>query len=665
MWITNVTAELTGNGTVSVIFSIAGGTNGLAYDVFANAAIGPTNGASYQWAWMGQGNSCYTYQITNLPGLSAFLLLGTPLDRDGDGLTDAYESLVSHTDPNCADQNGNGIPDGWEWHYFGTLALSADTDYDSNGMTILQEYQQGMDPNRITFSVAATNQFVNQTSTVVSLSVVGGIPSSQAVLVDSASPASAVWTPYTGQDVLIPLGTAEGWHTVSIGLRGLPLDAQQTWQHKRFKVDLTPPQLVVISPSNTVSQTMIQLLGHCPKNLSGISFTLSNALGVMPGRQICVSDRFLDTNTWEFTTNTFQAFDVDLALGPNTFTLTATDLAGNLGTTSYNITLQSNTVPPQVALIWPLDGMALSGNSFTIQGVMDNPSATISATLFDTNGDTSSFAGVVERNGKFWFENLPLNGGTNWLTLVAVDAWGNTTTTNITVSLSDIALTVDAVDPDQLFLPSIPLSGTVSDPDCSITVNGLPAENNGDGTWSADDVPVDSGGTATFRVLATKPGSGGPAEAANSTIKPPRLYIESYSNSSTGITAVADDYWNGYWCDETDSGLSGMGWQDQKGGSSIWQWQQAVSAADPSQPATNTCTAAHTWPATLWPKLVRGTFTDAPSGCGNGGPVLPVLPCEHADLTNSQDWGFIGWDALMAIMARTATHPPRAALRQR
>jgi hypothetical protein len=39
--------------------------------------------------------------------------LGTPQDSDGDGLTDAYELLISHTDPNNPDTDGDGIPDGW------------------------------------------------------------------------------------------------------------------------------------------------------------------------------------------------------------------------------------------------------------------------------------------------------------------------------------------------------------------------------------------------------------------------------------------------------------------------------------------------------------------------------------------------------------------------
>ena len=40
-----------------------------------------------------------------------FLVLGTGLDSDGDGLTDAYELLVSKTDPHNWDTDGDGISD--------------------------------------------------------------------------------------------------------------------------------------------------------------------------------------------------------------------------------------------------------------------------------------------------------------------------------------------------------------------------------------------------------------------------------------------------------------------------------------------------------------------------------------------------------------------------
>jgi len=44
----------------------------------------------------------------------AFFAFGTRQDTDGDGLADAYERFVSHTDPALADTDRDGLPDGWE-----------------------------------------------------------------------------------------------------------------------------------------------------------------------------------------------------------------------------------------------------------------------------------------------------------------------------------------------------------------------------------------------------------------------------------------------------------------------------------------------------------------------------------------------------------------------
>jgi hypothetical protein len=57
---------------------------------------------------MGQGYQCCTYTIPGLTNGAVFLILGTPLDSDGDGLTDAYERLVSHTNPMSPIPAGTG-----------------------------------------------------------------------------------------------------------------------------------------------------------------------------------------------------------------------------------------------------------------------------------------------------------------------------------------------------------------------------------------------------------------------------------------------------------------------------------------------------------------------------------------------------------------------------
>ncbi len=139
VWLTNTTARVVSNA-VNLTFTIAGGTNGLAYDVFATPALAKplTNGL---WTWMGQGYPCVTYTIPGLTNSDVFLILGTPLDSDGDGLTDAYELLVSHTNPHVADSSGDGMLDGWKvlWGMYPLInnpALSIERDnfvYDGTG----------------------------------------------------------------------------------------------------------------------------------------------------------------------------------------------------------------------------------------------------------------------------------------------------------------------------------------------------------------------------------------------------------------------------------------------------------------------------------------------------------------------------------------------------
>ena len=113
LWITNVVAT-PGSNTMNLTFTIAGGSNGVPYDVFANSNLATASNTNYPWAWIGRGYHCSTYQLTNLPPTSAFLVLGHPTDSDLDGLTDAYELLVSKTNPANPDTDGDGMIDGWE-----------------------------------------------------------------------------------------------------------------------------------------------------------------------------------------------------------------------------------------------------------------------------------------------------------------------------------------------------------------------------------------------------------------------------------------------------------------------------------------------------------------------------------------------------------------------
>jgi hypothetical protein len=180
--------------------------------------------------------------------------------------------------------------------------------------------------------------------------------------------------------------------------------------------------------------------------------------------------------------------DVPLTNGLNVIKLHATDMAGNTTTASYNFTLDysSRTNPPVVQLYWPQDGTLVCDGNYTWRGWADDPTATVTAQLVDTNGDTNIFEGIMERTGNFWVENLPLSDGTNFLTLTVTDSAGNVAVTNILVFPGAVGLTIDTPSADQLWNLFVTVTGTISDPDdYTVWVNGVEASSNEDGMWIA------------------------------------------------------------------------------------------------------------------------------------------------------------------------------------
>jgi len=76
VYLTNLVATPT-NGNVTVTFSIAGGTNGFAYDIFSTTNL--ANSPVYStWSWLGQGYTSNTYTFTSQPFDNAFYILAKP-----------------------------------------------------------------------------------------------------------------------------------------------------------------------------------------------------------------------------------------------------------------------------------------------------------------------------------------------------------------------------------------------------------------------------------------------------------------------------------------------------------------------------------------------------------------------------------------------------------
>jgi hypothetical protein len=498
-------------------------------------------------------------------------LSDTNLDSQGNTLLSDYQSSA---DPN----GGNETPEWWFWKYFHRTDLS-DTNLDSIGQQLLIDYQYGVDPNLIFFTL----QFPNEVHTNIlsgTVAILGGTPFYTAVLVNDTNDADVVWLPYTGSNIVVSLNSGDGVYAVRVGLRGLPDDTQPTWEQAELinSAPVTPVISITNPVSATVSTPMIQLQGFVNETLSELTYDVSNAVGVITNQLGYWQAEFYDTNVLQFTTNSFQCYDIALTNGLNVITLHAVDETGNTATTNLSVTLDYSTdaTPPMLILIWPQDGMAISGSNFILQAQVDDATATVAASITDASGETNTVQGLVERSGMVWVNDLPLAAGMNILTLTTTDAAGNSTTTNLTLVQSGVMVTMDPLPDDQLNQSSVNVTGTVSDPNVNLAINGRSATVYEDGTWQATDVPASATGTANFIVELTDLSNQPVGSQAMSRPEPAVISLMSYVSH--------------YYHDEVDSSPCAGGtrtetinWTYKSGGLDSWSVSEPGGDCQPGQ----------------------------------------------------------------------------------
>ena len=491
--------------------------------------------------------------------------------------------------------NGTNIPGATASTY--TVAPVANTNMGTYSVIVSDIYGSLASSNAvlgypIQFSLSVTNAYVNVNPVPLSIALISGVPYYYSVLLDNTNFAAANWSSYTSSNITASLGGIQGWHTVWVGLSSTPAGAAAVWNSISLVLDTVRPVLVVTNSTN-VMVPMIQLQGFASEELAGLAFDLTNANGAISNQPGYMIGAIYDTNHFLYTNSTFKCFDVALANGRNLVTLHAADLAGNVTTTNFNFTLNySNKPPPVLQLYWPQNGTQIGGSNFTWRGTVNDPTVTLSAEVADGLGDSNVVAGVVERNGTFWVDNIPLFAGTNYLTLRAADVKSNVVTTNITVAQSPVVITINTP-------LSSPVSGTVNVSNYTVWVNGVQATQSGTApaiSWSCS-APLHGNGTTVAQVRAIPDlaadnygngtaGGGGANSGPSNPGNPAAAACVDFEAIGDLPGGISVDYYHhvttGYW----EGSLSGELWASDRTVNTV-DWSAAMGGTSQSTDCTS------------------------------------------------------------------------------
>jgi RHS repeat-associated protein len=204
--------------------------------------------------------------------------------------------------------------------------------------------------------------------------------------------------------------------------------------------DTQPPVLTILSPTAAPTTNQeLTVTGLVTDNLDAVTALQARVDGAAP-----VAVPFDAAGHFSFTTALPRNGSVD---GPHTVQLSATDQAGNVGSTSVAFTL--DTTGPAIRLTSPAPNLATNTNVTVAGQAMDALSGVAS---LQEQLDGGAFAPVtVDTTGHFSFTTgLPLNGsadGHHTVQLRATDTVGNASTTSVAFTLATVAPTLTLVAP--------------------------------------------------------------------------------------------------------------------------------------------------------------------------------------------------------------------------
>jgi hypothetical protein len=360
-------------------------------------------------------------------------------------------------------------------------------------------------------AAAASAQTINMprrvTTNYVGITLEGTAAQNMIVLVNSTNFGSATWGAYT-TNFSLNLGSGDGWRDVSFAFQSA--SGAVSYQTRRVLVDTSALALFLTDTPLTNASPRVQINGFTTRPIVNLSCTVSNSAGTNSDVLALVVDSHFDKDIWAPSTNYFRCYDLLLAPGANTVTLTYEETPGTPLASTFTLWLDTSllTNAPTMTIEWPPATSARIGaDSLAIIGQVQDTSLSIVAVVQDESGLINEYEAVVERNGRFWIEDIALTGTNHTVTVTATDAANNSTTNTLTISRSAVTLTIAEVAEDELWNRTTTVSGTISVSDHAVWVNGAQADLDGMG-----------GGTAMFAVTAIpnadNGGNGTPPSAA-------------------------------------------------------------------------------------------------------------------------------------------------------
>ncbi|EGZ6665938.1 BapA prefix-like domain-containing protein [Salmonella enterica subsp. enterica serovar Panama] len=297
-----------------------------------------------------------------------------------------------------------------------------------------------------------------------------GEPGATITIFDNGTPLGTAQVGENGSWTFpVPRNLSEGSHNLTVSATDPAGNTSAVSAPWTIIVDITPPAIPVLTsvvddqPGITGNLVSGQLTNDATPTLNGRGEAGATINVYLDGNSASIGTTTVNSDgTWSFTPQT------PLANGSHTFTLSATDPAGNSSAVSSGFVLTIDATPPAAPVI-----ASVADNTAPVTGIVPNGGSTnetrptlsgtgeAGATISIYNGNALVGTAQVQANGSWSFTPSTSLGAGVWnLTATATDAAGNTS------AASEIrSFTIDTT------APAAPVIDTVYDGTGPITGN--------------------------------------------------------------------------------------------------------------------------------------------------------------------------------------------------